>query len=189
MNTNLNDYVKIYDRVLTKKQCDILINLFDTCENKEIHNTEYYKFQQVNLNRNMNHFKNILNILVDVFSFHFEMYRKELNINHLPKEFNCFEQFRIKKYEPNGKDEFAFHVDVGNHQTARRFLVFFWYLNDVYEGGETSFQRNRNSRIELMVKPQAGRMITFPPMWTHPHTGHKPISGPKYIIGGYLHYL
>jgi len=29
----------------------------------------------------------------------------------------------------------------------------------------------------------------FPPLWTHPHAGLKPISNAKYIIGGYLHYI
>ena len=100
-----------------------------------------------------------------------------------------YEAFRMKRYMPNNLDDFKFHVDVGDYASARRFLVFFWYLNDVAEGGETTFQQNRKSRIEMAVKPVAGRMITFPPLWTHPHTGMKPISGPKYIIGGYLHYI
>ena len=175
MNTNLNDYVKIYDRVLTKKQCDILINLFDTCENKEIHNTEYYKFQQVNLNRNMNHFENILNILVDVFSFHFEMYRKELNINHLPKEFNCFEQFRIKKYEIG--DYFNEHIDANNIHNAKRYLSGFIYLND--SGGTVFFGKE--------IEPNIGSLVIFPPLWLFPHHG---VVGnkPKYFLSTYLHY-
>ena len=100
-----------------------------------------------------------------------------------------FEMFRMKRYEPNGKDEFAYHVDVGDYQSARRFLVFFWYLNTVAEGGETTFEYNKNHTPWLTVNPNVGNMIMFPPLWTHGHTGHKPISGNKYIIGGYLHYV
>jgi len=95
----------------------------------------------------------------------------------------------MKRYEPNGKDEFAHHVDVGNYQSARRFLVFFWYLNTVAEGGETTFEYNKNHTPWLTVNPNVGNLLMFPPLWTHGHTGQKPISGNKYIIGGYLHYV
>ena len=57
--------------------------------------------------------------------------------HHFPAQVNM-EQVRIKKYEPNNKDEFKNHVDVGSYASARRFLVFFLYLNDT-EGGETVF--------------------------------------------------
>ena len=63
------------------------------------------------------------------------------------------------------------------------------HRNDVAEGGETTFQESKDSRIQFSCKPTSGRMIAFPPFWTHPHTGMKPISGPKYIIGTYLHYV
>ena len=77
---------------------------------------------------------------------------------------------------------------MGNHDSARRFLVYFWYLNDVEVGGETAFQWNSASETNSVIKPVAGRLLMFPHMWTYPHAGLKPISGPKYIIGGYLHY-
>ena len=86
-----------------------------------------------------------------------------------------FEEFRLKRYLPNGVDEFRNHVDVTRYATARRFLVFFLYLNDT-EGGETVF-----TNYDLRVKPRAGRILMFPPFWTHPHTGKKPINKPKYI--------
>jgi hypothetical protein len=100
-----------------------------------------------------------------------------------------YEMFRMKRYLPNDRDEFRYHVDVQDYATARRFLVYFFYLNDVEEGGETAFQHNRKSPILAKVKPTKGRLLMFPPLWTHPHIGMKPISGPKYIIGGYLHYV
>ena len=65
---------------------------------------------------------------------------------------------------------------------AKRFLVFFLYLND-NEGGLTSFPE-----YDTMIQPKAGTLLMFPPLWTHKHIGHKPIKKPKYIIGSYLHY-
>ena len=81
------------------------------------------------------------------------------------------------------------NVDVQSYETARRFLVGFFYLNDVEEGGETAFQQHKSVPISVKVKPKAGRLLIFPPLWTHPHIGMKPISEPKYIIGTYLHYV
>jgi hypothetical protein len=67
--------------------------------------------------------------------------------------------------------------------------VYFWYLNDVEEGGETAFQLNRGQPVKLKVQPRTGRLLMFPPLWTHPHVAFKPVGGPKYIVGGYLHYI
>ena len=40
------------------------------------------------------------------------------------------------------------------------------------------------------IKPKAGRMCMFPPMWTHLHSGNVVMgTKPKYIIGSYLHYV
>ena len=36
----------------------------------------------------------------------------------------------MKKYMPNNIDEFKEHVDVSDYASARRFLVFFLYLDD-----------------------------------------------------------
>ena len=71
----------------------------------------------------------------------------------------------------------------GDHDSARRFLVLFFYLNDVEEGGETYFQD-----IDFTVQPKEGRLLIFPPTWMFPHAGLKPVSNDKYIAGTYLHY-
>ena len=86
------------------------------------------------------------------------------------------------QYEVNGKDEFKEHVDVMDYASAKRFLVFFLYLND-NTGGLTDFPE-----YDTMIKPKAGKLLMFPPLWTHKHIGHKPLEQPKYIVGSYLHY-
>ena len=76
-----------------------------------------------------------------------------------------FEQIRFKRYLPNDKDEFKEHVDVGDYASARRFLVFFLYLNNNFDG-RTSF-----SEYDMQVYPKAGRLLMFPPTWTYLHAG------------------
>lgn len=91
------------------------------------------------------------------------------------------EGYRIKRYLPNGIDCFKPHVDISSLHSAHRQLVFMWYLNDVEEGGETYFPYH-----EYGVKPKEGRLVTFPPFWTHQHEGKMPISGTKYAILGWF---
>ena len=77
-----------------------------------------------------------------------------------------------------------------NSETSRRFLAFFIYLNDVDEGGETQFVQLKKpgTHIPLMIKPQQGRLLMFPPQWMYYHAGLKPVSNSKYLIHSYCHY-
>ena len=87
---------------------------------------------------------------------------------------------------PNDIDEFAAHVDVGNQESAKRFLAFFFYLNETEnESGCTEFPH-----YQLRVVPKTSRMLVFPPMWNYLHAGRK-VTGntPKYTMGSYLHYV
>ena len=62
------------------------------------------------------------------------------------------------------------------------------YLNDVLDGGETAFQYNRNEEMIHEVKPETGKMLLFPPFWTHFHRGLSPASQTKYVIGYFWQY-
>ncbi len=55
------------------------------------------------------------------------------------------------------------------------------YLSDVEECGETDLFRQK-----IRCKPKAGRLLMFPPYWTHPHNGEKVKKGNKYIMMSYL---
>jgi len=72
---------------------------------------------------------------------------------------------------------FHWHVDGGSHSFSDRQLVAIWYLNDVPgPGGETEFRLQN-----VKITPQAGRLLLFPPFWTHEHRGVTLSTGVKYI--------
>lgn len=72
---------------------------------------------------------------------------------------------------------FHWHVDGGSHDFADRQLVAVWYLNDVAgPGGETEFRHQ-----QVKVKPETGKLLIFPPFWTHEHRGVTLEAGVKYI--------
>lgn len=72
---------------------------------------------------------------------------------------------------------YHWHIDSGSHEFSQRQLVAIWYLNDVKgPGGETEFRFQ-----EVKIKPQLGKLILFPPFWTHEHRGVTLEQGVKYI--------
>ena len=77
---------------------------------------------------------------------------------------------------------YHWHVDADHPELAARQLVAVWYLNDVPgPGGETEFLHQR-----LKVRPAAGRLLLFPPFWTHAHRGVALERGVKYLATTWL---
>jgi len=179
------NFIKVYNDVISPELSQQLISMFEESENQheDIVLEGHRSFKQVTL-QNHPEWKPFTEQLSERFFMYIEQYMKDCNITDkmFPEQF-AFEQFRMKRYLPNDIDEFDNHVDVGNIDSAKRFLVFFLYLND-NEGGQTEFPQH-----DISVQPVTGKMVMFPPMWTHLHAGRKPINTPKYIIGSYLHYV
>ncbi len=83
--------------------------------------------------------------------------------------------YAIQRYLPG--DYYHWHIDGGSHEFSYRQLVALWYLNDVEgPGGETEF-----SHQQVSVQPQAGKLVLFPPFWTHEHRAATLQKGVKYI--------
>ncbi len=72
---------------------------------------------------------------------------------------------------------YRWHVDSGPGPLSQRQLVAIWYLNTVSEpGGATEFFHQ-----QVQVRPEAGKLLLFPPFWTHLHQGETVGAGHKYI--------
>lgn len=83
--------------------------------------------------------------------------------------------YGIQRYLPG--EHYHWHIDGGSHEFSQRQLVALWYLNDVPgPGGETEFLF-QNTKIT----PEQGKLILFPPFWTHEHRAVTLNQGVKYI--------
>jgi hypothetical protein len=83
--------------------------------------------------------------------------------------------YAIQRTNPG--EFYHWHIDGGSHEFSQRQLVAVWYLNDVSgPGGETEF-----SFQDVRIKPEAGKLLLFPPFWTHEHRGVTLQHGVKYI--------
>jgi hypothetical protein len=83
--------------------------------------------------------------------------------------------YAIQRTQPG--EFYHWHIDGGSHEFSHRQLVAIWYLNDVEgPGGETEFLFQ-----EVGIKPRRGKLVLFPPFWTHEHRGATLQQGVKYI--------
>ncbi len=72
---------------------------------------------------------------------------------------------------------YHWHVDSGPGAFSERQLVAIWYLNEVAgPGGETGFPLQ-----QTVIRPREGKLLLFPPFWTHVHRGKVLEHGLKYI--------
>jgi len=188
----MKDYIYVLDDVLPITLCKALIEKFERNEEHEQEKTvaPNRHFTEINISKH-SHWQDQHDIMVNVVKGLTKVYMDRFCIlteSQWPKSFG-YEQFRMKRYFPNGRDEFSFHTDVGSYASSRRFLSFLFYLNTVEDGGKTRFGYVPGGEPDLTVDAKEGRVLMFPPLWTHPHWGEKPVSGPKYIMSAYLHYL
>ena len=82
--------------------------------------------------------------------------------------------YQVQRYQEG--EFYHWHIDGGSHQFAERQLVLLWYLNEVEEGGETEFLYQG-----ISATPEPGKLMMFPPFWTHEHRARTVTKGVKYI--------
>jgi hypothetical protein len=174
----IEDFIKIYNDVFTSDYCEELIDYIEQGDPKFIDHQKKPRFHELVLEPDM------VKRCVDTLNPFLDRYVESVGCDlWLPPTYT-YEYARVKKYRKETEDQFGPHVDVADHKSSRRFLAFLVYLNDVPQGGETSFLG-----IDKYIRPKRGRMIVFPPLWMVPHQGHPAISNDKYILSTYLHYL
>ncbi len=179
MSARLEHYVRVYDNALPTQLCGEMVSAFDSPQSNSVRRMEEtLSFDEfvIDGRADWTHYLLALESAKDHF---YERYRAEC-----PGRFpsvSDHEAFRLKRYRPDRHDRFENHVDAYDLTTSKRFLVCFWYLNDVASGGETHFPL-----LGLTVRPRAGRLIMFPPYWMYEHAGLPVVSGAKCIVSTYL---
>jgi len=178
---NLQEYIKFYPKVMDEDLCEFLILSFQMSKDK----TEYVRndvidFTQLNINR---HCTQLVSNVIEATRFALKLYKASVpDSEYFPKNTLALEEFRLKCYNGGTGQQFRKHVDIGDYNSARRFLAFLYYLNDDFTGGETEFFN------EMKITPKRGSVLVFPPTWQYPHAGLPVDTGNKYILSTYLHY-
>jgi hypothetical protein len=202
-------YVKVYENALSDSFCDYMIKKFDenpdfhalypttsfekgmiseggleklkghlgakyTTEMYFNENLEELKYEDTYVNQQLNKF------LVK--------YVTDLDLPGPPDGLIGTEDsgYQMQKYIKN-EGRYTYHFDFAvqyrkreeREQIGYRTATFLFYLNDVEEGGETTFP-------EFKVKPKKGSLLLFPASWNYVHSANIPRSNDKYIITGWM---
>jgi prolyl 4-hydroxylase len=178
-HASLADHVVSFPDALPPAVCEALIARFEASADQESRQRDAgHSFDQLDITRC---WPDQSQLLMQLFVSYFARYREAVAAEFWPPAF-AFENLRIKRYLPNGRDAFPPHVDVMDHAAAKRFMTAMIYLN-APAGGETVFPG-----LGLSIQPEAGKLLAFPPIWLFPHAGLPPRSSPKYILHTYLCY-
>lgn len=100
-------------------------------------------------------------------------------LNSICNEPRDWTEPRAERVPPGGG--FVWHMDTRHRGDDRRILTAILYLNEL-AGGELEFRRTA-----VEVKPRPGRVVLFPPFWTHVHRGKPPLNEAKYAVGAFLY--
>ena len=176
-----NTFIFEFENAISQHDCKTIIDLFE--KNKDEH---YQGKIGQNLEEDLN-IKKSTDLFIsgkedwkEVDKLFFTVLAKSLAT--LKKEIDFFQGpfkdmgYAIQRTEPG--QFYHWHIDGGSHEFSYRQLVAIFYLNDMGEnqGGETEFYHQN-----LSVSPSTGKLILFPPFWTHKHRGTEVLSGKKYI--------
>ena len=195
-----SQFIKVYSEVLEKSLCNDIINLYEKLWKEQ---TDYIKQMSLCYDTKGNktcgacdcqrldimqheEFQPIINNVVNYLQQLINFYKEDCNIHSVqwPKKYG-FENIRVKRYMPDGIQQHDAHVDVENKGSAKRFLSIICYLNDDFEGGETSFPH-----FNTRTKVGTGTVLLFPCSWSYLHKGNPISSGnPKYVLGTFLNYV
>lgn len=179
-----NQFIGIYENIISKEDCNLIINDIENQLNKNVHEEGSTQFSNQELARLSYSTFASENQLSNVF----EKINQSLNVcmSFYAKEYFTLKQLRassvdvkLQKIPPRGGFH-LWHCEQDNKNVSR-VLVWMVYLNDIPEGeGETEFIFQA-----LRIKPQAGTFVFFPASFTHTHRGNAVYSCNKYIATGW----
>jgi hypothetical protein len=182
---DLLHYIRVYDGALPGELCQKLIASFGSLQRYQRYNgrnlrrgLDESEWTELNITRLSDAgFLEVFRSLIDAA---LERYNRDVGLAIPIPTTATTSELIMKRYRTGGAERFQLHFDAIQH-VANRYLVFLWYLNDVAAGGETRFPQ-----LDFSVRPQAGRLLVFPPYWMYQHEGTAPVSGDKYILSTYL---
>jgi len=181
-----NQFIGIYENVLSKDTCKNIIELFegdlknkiDMVGDKQFSRDkmERYDFSKEYVSNQRDN--KIVETVNQALEESIGLYAKEFWIVRQLQARSL--EIKLQKTPPRGGYH-VWHCEQGNFGSASRVLVWTIYLNDIPDGeGETEFLWQG-----LRVKPKAGTVSIFPASFTHTHRGNPVYSCNKYIATGW----
>lgn len=195
IDTEYEDFIRVYDKVVSRSFCRGIIDYFEWCKQ----NQKTWRRDESSL------IKRDESVKINPSCFDEISFAEE----HLSGYMDEFNEVFWKECYPSYVNEFDVIRDMGNHSVftykiqktmpsegyhiwhcesdsrlrSTRIFAYILFLNDVGSGGETEFLYQRKR-----INPVEGRLVIFPAAYTHAHRGNPPLRGSKYILTGWLEF-
>ena len=90
------------------------------------------------------------------------------------------ERLRFYRYDPGRQFDWHYDGCFERENGDRSFITYMIYLNEGFEGGETSFAETSATRRSFQIVPRTGLALFF----DHPllHKGEPVVRGRKYVL-------
>lgn len=181
-----NSNIIVVNNFIDDEFCDEIITQFENnSELGRLKTSNNSNYTELNISQNPNQFEEYTNFITDRFKEAIGFYAQQLDIRtqQWPIEYG-YEEFNMVKFAAN-EGHMGAQVAAFDLVSSKRFLQCSWFLNEPPEGG--NFEMYINDTL-IDIKPQKGRVILFPSVWTHPYAVKTPLAN-QYMISSYLHYI
>lgn len=185
-----SDFIGTYENILNFDLCDEIVSTFDYYHDMDAVFCEDGQFDTANAGR--------FDWALDLFELgsHMKQTNPQQIVNEVLK--NCLDEYKTvfghlkpltlysitQKVQktPAGGGYHIWHDENTSIQHSGRALVWMFYLNDDFEGGETEFLYYKKR-----IKPSKGTLLIWPAGLTHCHRGGLVLDGTKYVMTGWFY--
>ena len=183
----MNNFIEVYDNVLTLEQCDSIINYIDTCPNIERGlmgmGVDVSKKDSWDIHNSFGNETDVDRMIHNALSECLKKYKiKNPELDSIGY-WGLENRYNLQKYLPGGGYPQP-HCEAGFITDAQRVVVWMIYLNTVTDDGGTRFPQ-----YDLTTDAVAGRVVLWPTSWTHFHHGIISKTQEKYIATGWYSFL
>ena len=166
----MSDFLYSIDHILSEKECKYYIKFFDNHSNIEKINDTHRKYFRV-----IFYDDELANKLYEKIKFYIPKKIKKISVGMN----KCI---RLSKYDSG--QFFGIHKDGINFDKDNKQIMSYAtlniFLNDNFQGGETTFYDNSKKNVTLNCKPKIGRGSFF--YSQQYHEGKKITKGFKYLL-------
>lgn len=189
------DFIEEYENSISDEQCKNLITLFEI--NTDLHHSGYTtlgynpdskKDTEISIDNALiserPEWRDVFSPVLDALKVNVEKYKEKYeSLDGLDKWAMQPPAINFQRFLP-GEGYKAWHCETPDKISSERVLVWMLYLNTVTDAGGTEFY-NQN----YTCKSQSGKMVIWPPYWTHFHRSQVSPTQIKYIMTGWFSYV
>ena len=183
----MNNFIEVYDNVLTLDQCNRIVNYIDNSPNIQRgwvgQGVDIKSKDSWDIRSNFSNRTDIDLMIIDALTECLEDYKIKNPVLDKITYWGLESKYNLQKYLPGGGYPLP-HCEAGSKKSSSRVVVWMIYLNTVTDNGGTRFPQ-----YDLTTDAVAGRVVLWPTSWTHFHHGVVSKTQKKYIATGWYSFV